>query len=207
MNSQKIVIVGGGHAAAQLCSSLAEAGASAGIVLVTREHLPPYHRPPLSKTFLKSGEAERQLHRDEAWFTQHGITVCLDTPIAAIDRDGHRIMTADGEQIDYDRLVLATGTRARTLASLAGPLANVATLRQLRDAERLRGQLLATTRGRLAVIGGGFIGLEVAATARLLGWSVTVLEAAPRLLFRRDGWRWRLSGVDLDPARLPAPAA
>ena len=188
MNPQKIVIVGGGHAAAQLCSSLAEAGLAQSLTLVSSEHVPPYHRPPLSKSFLKSAEAERQLHRDEAWFAQHGITLRLDATVTAIDRTGHQISTASGEQIDYDKLVLATGTRPRTLAALSGPISgpisNVATLRLLRDAEALRERLLVATPGRLAVIGGGFIGLEVAATARALGWQVTVLEAAPRLLAR-----------------------
>lgn len=184
MNPQKIVIVGGGHAAAQLCSSLAEAGAAGGVTLVSREHVPPYHRPPLSKTFLKTAEAERQLHRDEAWFAQHGITVRLDTAVIAIDRAARQIHSASGERIAYDKLVLATGTRPRTLPALAEPMRNVATLRMLRDAEQLRERLLVATPGRLAVVGGGFIGLEVAATARTLGWQVTVLEAAPRLLGR-----------------------
>ena len=182
MHTDSIVIVGGGHAAAQLCSVLAEAGLGGCVHLVCEEARLPYQRPPLSKAFLKSTAEGVQPHRAESWFAEAGITVHRADPAVAVDRDSRRVRLNSGAELVYAQLVLATGMRARRLPSLPEGLANVAVLRSADDAERLRAQLAAAQ--HLTVLGGGFIGLEIAATARALGKTVTVLESAPRLLAR-----------------------
>ena len=180
MNS--IVILGGGHAAAPLCAALAEAGLGAKVHLVCGEPHLPYQRPPLSKAYLKNPAELLQGHRGEAWYAQAGITVHSGDPAVAIDRAARSLTLRSGAVLPYGQLVLATGTRARRLPQLPDHLANVAVLRDAADAERLRG-LLASAKS-LTVLGGGFIGLEVAATARAQGLAVRVVEVAPRLLGR-----------------------
>ncbi len=182
MNIGKVVIVGGGHAAAQLCSALAEAGEASGIQLICEEGELPYQRPPLSKAFLKSVEQTVQLHRAESWYAERGIAVHRGDRAVAIDRAQRCVTLASGTRIDYDALVLATGTRARRLPNLPEGLDNVAVLRTAADAVALRARLHAAP--TLTVIGSGFIGLEIAATARQLGVAVEVLESAPRPLAR-----------------------
>lgn len=177
-----IVIVGGGHAAAALCAGLAAAGQGARVHLVCEEPELPYQRPPLSKAFLKSAAEPLQLHRTEAWYAEAGITLHRADAAVAVDRARHSVRLASGIELAYAHLVLATGARARRLPHLAEGLANVAALRGAADAQRLRGLLDAAQ--RLTVLGGGFIGLEIAATARALGKDVTLLESAPRLLPR-----------------------
>lgn len=184
MKRASVVVVGGGHAAAQLCGSLAEAGRAPGVVLVCGEDSVPYQRPPLSKAFLQADAQTLQQHRDPGWYEQHGIRVVLGQRAVAIDRARREVELAGGERVAYEQLVLATGARARVFAPFDRPLRNVHALRSAADAAALRELLLADSRGRLSVLGGGFIGLEVAATARKLGWQVQVFEAAPRLLAR-----------------------
>ncbi len=181
-SASSIVIVGAGHAGAQLCSALVAAGMGPRIHLVCEESELPYQRPPLSKTFLKNTEEALQWHRAEAWFAESGITLHRADPAVAIDRDAQRVTLRSGAQLRYEHLVLATGTRARRLPSLPEGLSNVAVLRSASDALSMRERLERIT--RLTVLGGGFIGLEVAATARALGKEVEVLESAPRLLAR-----------------------
>ena len=180
--SMSIVIVGGGHAAAQLCAGLLAAGRAAGVHLACEEPELPYQRPPLSKAFLKQPQEALQYHRPESWFADAGITVHLADPAVAIDRVERSVRLRSGKHLCYDRLVLATGARARRLSHLPDGLQNVAVLRSAADAVRLR-ELLADA-GHLTVVGGGFIGLEVAASALALGRRVDVLESAPRLLMR-----------------------
>jgi 3-phenylpropionate/trans-cinnamate dioxygenase ferredoxin reductase component len=177
-----IVIIGGGHAAAQLCGALAAAGQGRRLHLVCEEPALPYHRPPLSKSFLKNAEEPLQWHRAEAWFAEQGITLHRGDAALAFDRAARRVTLASGRVLSYEWLVLATGTRARRLAHLPDGLANVQVLRTAADAERLRAAWGGMQ--RLTVLGGGFIGLEVAATARALGKEVQVLESAPRLMMR-----------------------
>lgn len=184
MSADAIVIVGGGHAAAALCAALAAEGQGARVHLVCAEPHLPYQRPPLSKSFIKDPNEAPQWHRDAAWYQAQGITVHAPDAAQSIDREARALVLASGLRLPYARLVLATGTRARTLPGLPTPLANVATLRTAADAQRLRGWIHAQSGGDLLVLGGGFIGLEVAGTARQLGWTVKVLEAAPRLLAR-----------------------
>ena len=177
-----IVIVGGGHAGAQLCNALAGAGLGARVHLVCDEAELPYQRPPLSKAFLKDAQQAVQLHRAEPWFAEAGITLHRGDAAVAIDRAAHTVRLRSGAVLPYAQLVLATGAVARTLPALPATLANVAALRSAADALRLRGLLGAAQ--QVTVLGGGFIGLEIAATARALGKQVTVLESAPRLLSR-----------------------
>ena len=177
-----IVIVGGGHAGAQLCASLADAGLGPQVHLVCAEALLPYQRPPLSKAFLKSPTEALQHHRAAAWYAEAGITVHLGDAASAIDRAAKTLRLASGATLPYGTLVLATGTRARRLPQLPAGLANVAVLRNAADAEALRARLGSAR--ALTVLGGGFIGLEVAATAQALGLAVQVVEVAPRLLGR-----------------------
>lgn len=186
MNTDQIVIVGGGHAAAALCACLAEAGQARRVHLVSAESELPYQRPPLSKSFLKKADETIAPHKAAAWYAEQGIQVHLSDPVVSIDRKALRVLLRSGTQLDYQYLVLATGTRARTLDALPPGLSNVHLLRDAENARILRTRLAEMIdRGqRLTVLGGGFIGLELAASARQLGLDVTVLEVAPRLLGR-----------------------
>jgi 3-phenylpropionate/trans-cinnamate dioxygenase ferredoxin reductase subunit len=181
-NTESIVIVGGGHAAAQLCIGLAAAGLGGQVHLVCEETALPYQRPPLSKAFLKNPAEALQLHRPEAWYAEAGITVHRGDPAVAIDRAAHLLHLQSGAVLPYHRLVLATGARARHLPHLPAALGNVFSLRSAADALRLRAALPEAA--AVTLLGGGFIGLEIAASARALGQAVTVLESAPRLLAR-----------------------
>lgn len=182
METTTIVIVGGGHAGVQLCNALAAAGQGSRVQLVCDEHELPYQRPPLSKGFLKSADEGVQSHRAETWYAESGITVFRGDAAVAIDRARKSLRLASGRELPYQHLVLATGARARTLPGLPASLNNVATLRSAADAAALRTRLASAP--SLTVLGGGFIGLEIAATARALGKPVTVLEGLPRLLAR-----------------------
>jgi 3-phenylpropionate/trans-cinnamate dioxygenase ferredoxin reductase component len=180
--TESIVIVGGGHAGVQLCVALVEAGQGARVHLVCAEDELPYQRPPLSKSFLKQPDDAPALHRMADWFAQAGVTVHRGDAAVHIDRAARQLALASGRQLPYDRLVLATGADARWPADWPRDLANVCVLRTLADARGLRDRLATAT--SVTVLGGGFIGLEVAATARAQGKGVTVIEAAPRLLMR-----------------------
>lgn len=180
--SDAILIVGGGHAAAQLCAALVEAGAGPRVHLICAEAELPYQRPPLSKSFLKQPDEVPGLHRTAGWFAQSGIRVLQADPVVSLDRVARRVILASGQILAYGQLVLATGADARWPTGLSADLANVCVLRTVADARRLRERLAAAT--LVTVLGGGFIGLEIAATARAQGKAVRVLEAAPRLLMR-----------------------
>ena len=198
-----IVIVGGGHAAAQLCAGLAAAGQGPRVHLVFDETELPYQRPPLSKVFMKSPQEPLQTLRAQAWYAEAGITLHCGDAAVALDRTRRLVRLQSGAELNYAALVLATGSSSRTLPPLRAGLANVAALRSAADAARLRALLEAAQ--HLTVLGGGFIGLEIAATARALGKAVTVLESAPRLLVRSVSpelaehvlQTHRASGIDL----------
>jgi 3-phenylpropionate/trans-cinnamate dioxygenase ferredoxin reductase subunit len=180
--ADRFVIIGGGHAGAQLCAALAEAGLGAQTDLVCAEAVLPYQRPPLSKAFLKSPDEALQPHRSDEWFAKAGIAVHLGDRAVAIDRQARKVRLASGTELPYACAVIATGAHARHLPHLPDGLSNVAVLRSADDATALRRRIGAAE--HVTVLGGGFIGLEVAATARALGKAVTVFEAAPRLLMR-----------------------
>lgn len=179
---EHIVIVGGGHAAAQLCSSLTEEGWSGQVTLVSEEEVLPYHRPPLSKTFIKSSESDPQLLRPEQFYTDSNVRLLLGSRADRIDRDRRQLVLQAGDVLNYDKLVLATGMKVRRLPRIPSDIANVHYLRTLRDAEALR-HALSSARN-VKIVGAGFIGLEIAATARQMGKDVSVFEVGPRVLGR-----------------------
>jgi 3-phenylpropionate/trans-cinnamate dioxygenase ferredoxin reductase subunit len=178
-----VVIVGAGQAGFQVAASLRADGHAGPIRLIGAEAHPPYQRPPLSKGLLLGKMArERLLFRQPNFYDAQAVELQLGTTVTAIDRGGHAIMTASGERIPYDILVLATGTRIRPLPLPGTALDGVMYLRTLDHAGELAERI---ERARaVVVIGGGFIGLEVAAATRMLGKPATVLEAADRLMGR-----------------------
>jgi 3-phenylpropionate/trans-cinnamate dioxygenase ferredoxin reductase subunit len=181
--TEKIVIAGAGHAAGQVIATLRQKKFSGQIVLVGNEPYLPYQRPPLSKKFL-AGEmpAERLYVKPESFYDDPQIELRLETTITAIDRDAKTLIVEDGGDIAYDKLILALGSRARTLPVKGADLKRVHYLRSIADAEGIHAEL--DVGRRLVVIGAGYIGLEVAAVARKLGLDVTVLEMADRVMSR-----------------------
>lgn len=177
-----IVIVGAGHAGAQLSASLREEGYDGQITLVSQEPDLPYHKPPLSKSFMKAEDAPLQPLRAHSFFEAKAIDLRLGQKAVRIDRAERRLCFEDGTSLAYGRLVLATGTSARKLVVPGADLAGVHTLRTADDARHLRANLPPT--GRVVVVGGGFIGLEAAAMLSARGLDVSVVELAPRLLGR-----------------------
>jgi len=204
MAEGRVVIVGAGQAGFQTAASLRQDGFGGRIALVGDEGSPPYQRPPLSKTFVKEdGPVEALWFRPEAFFADNRVEARWADPAVAIDRAARRVRLASGDALDYDRLVLATGARNRKLPVQGADLDGVVDLRTAADALDLRARL--RTAKRVAVIGAGFIGLEIAATSRILGCDVTVLEAAPRVMGRAVSEelsahcleRHRAAGVDI----------
>jgi 3-phenylpropionate/trans-cinnamate dioxygenase ferredoxin reductase subunit len=183
VSNEHCVIIGGSHAAAQLGASLRQAGWEGAISIVGDEALPPYHRPPLSKAYL-AGEkhSDDLLIRPVSFYEKNDIDLVLGNRVTAIDRDAKQITLHDGGSIPYTKLALTTGARVRKLTLPGHELEGVFYLRDLRDVDRIRTFVGA---GKSAVIiGGGYIGLETAASLRKLGMEVTVLEALPRVLQR-----------------------
>ncbi|OXS99407.1 hypothetical protein B7H23_14705 [Notoacmeibacter marinus] len=181
-DAQTIVIVGSGHAGAQVAASLRQEKFAGEILMFGDEPGLPYQRPPLSKTYMKDGNPDRLLIRNQTFFDDNAIVLRNETRVAAIDREAHEIVLADGERQRYDHLVLATGAVNRALPIPGIDLEGVLELRTLAHAEDIRGRMGAAD--HIAIIGGGFIGLEFAAMARGLGTDVTVLELADRVMAR-----------------------
>ena len=180
---EAIVIVGAGQAAAQAAETLRKRGHKGALTIVGDENQLPYQRPPLSKKFLAGAmEQDRLLLRHAAHYQEHNIDLRLGFSAVSIDRSNHRIEIADGSRLDYRRLLLATGCRPRLLPAPGAELAGVYYLRSVADVERLRREVQPGRRA--VVIGGGYIGLEVAATCREAGLEVTVIEAADRVMGR-----------------------
>ncbi len=180
--SRGIVIVGGGHGGSQIAASLRSDGYEGPLTLVTAERDVPYQRPPLSKAFLKEPAHDLLPLRPESFYAKNAIDLRLGAEVGAIDRAGSAVVLTDGTTIAFDQLALATGATPRLPPVEGIDLAGVFTLRHAEDARRLRTALYAAN--DVVVVGGGFIGLEIAGTARLLGKTVTVLEAADRLMGR-----------------------
>lgn len=178
----KIVVVGGGHAAAQLCACFSDP--SFDISLVSEESIAPYHRPPLSKGALSALDCEPQDIRGAAFYTQFNICLLLGTTVMSIDR-AHRVVGLQGStgtsELAYDHLVLATGSSPRLLAG--GDTNGVPHFYLRTQADVLKLRECAAAFERVAVVGAGFIGLEVACTLRAMGKKVTVF-ARDRLLGR-----------------------
>jgi 3-phenylpropionate/trans-cinnamate dioxygenase ferredoxin reductase subunit len=176
----RVVVVGGGQAGFQTCASLRDNGFEGSLTLVCGEGMLPYQRPPLSKGYLV-GENEDIVLRPEAYFEQHQVAT-VNAMAVDVERPDREIVLDDGSRLGYDRLVLATGARPRVLPVPGSRLNGILPLRTLGDADELRKALIGCR--RLAVIGGGFIGLEVAAAARKLDVETTVVESLPRTMAR-----------------------
>lgn len=184
--NQRLVIVGTGCAGVELAFAARAGGWAGPITLLGDEPAIPYQRPPLSKAFLTGDASAESLQlRTPELYKASNIELRTDTRAASIDRAAKTVSLADGTSLPYDRLVLATGGRPRPLPAAADgaeSAANFFYLRTIADSERIRAQL--TSGANLVIVGGGYVGLEVAAAAIKRGMCVTVLEAAPRVLAR-----------------------
>jgi 3-phenylpropionate/trans-cinnamate dioxygenase ferredoxin reductase subunit len=178
-----VVIAGAGQAGLQVAASLRDGHYTGSITLVGDEPHLPYGRPPLSKAFLKGADGTETLWlRPQSFIDRHSIALRSGVAVVAIEREHRRVMLADGEALGFDTLVLATGARNRALPVPGADLNGVFSLRGTDDAVRLRAALAAAQ--SVVVVGGGFLGLEVASTAAAAGLAVTVVEAGPRLMGR-----------------------
>jgi 3-phenylpropionate/trans-cinnamate dioxygenase ferredoxin reductase subunit len=185
MNETKlgVVIVGAGHAGGTVAALLRQYGYAAPITLIGEEPLAPYQRPPLSKAWLKGeADADSLALKPSEFYAEVGIELILGVGVTSIDRGPHTVNLTEGRTLGYDTLIIATGARARALPIPGADLAGVLSLRSAADAEALKAALQAGR--RLAVIGGGYIGLEAAASARALGAEAVVIEREPRILAR-----------------------
>jgi len=179
----KVLIIGAGHAGGTAAALLRQYGHEGPIVLAGEESAAPYQRPPLSKAWLK-GEADLEalLLRPESFYAEQGIELRTGVAATAIDAAAKTVSFADGAVENYDALILATGSTARKLAIPGADRPELLELRTLADAERLKAALAPGR--RLAVVGGGYVGLEAAASARALGAEVVVIERMDRVLAR-----------------------
>ncbi len=180
---EQILIVGAGQAAVQTVDTLRRRGFTGKLTLVGEEPWLPYQRPPLSKKYLAGAvQLERLLIRPAPFYAEHQVTTHLGRRVTEIAPHARRVRLEDGLALPYDALLLATGSRPRRLPVPGAELAGVHTLRTIADVDRIRAE--AAVGKHLVIIGGGYIGLEVAATARELGLEVTVLEMAERVMAR-----------------------
>ncbi|WP_437934479.1 NAD(P)/FAD-dependent oxidoreductase [Sorangium sp. So ce341] len=170
-----IVLIGGGLASARAAETLRAEGYEGPLTLVGDELVPPYHRPPLSKTYLS--EPADQLIAPEDVYRANGVDVRLARRAVSLDVERRRVVLDQGEHVAFDKLLVATGAAPRRMPIPGGDLANVVTFRTIEDADALRARLCAGP--RVVIVGGGLLGLELAASLRTLGHAVTLLEAAP----------------------------
>ena len=178
-----VVILGAGHAGGTAAALLRQYGHEGPITLVGEEPIPPYQRPPLSKAWLKGeADADSLALKPLEFYAEHQIDFRPSTTGVSIDRGGKTVALSDGSSLTYDVLILATGARAIALPSPGADLGGVMFLRTAADAEQLKATIGPGK--TLAVVGGGYIGLEVAASGRALGAEVVVLEREERLLAR-----------------------
>jgi 3-phenylpropionate/trans-cinnamate dioxygenase ferredoxin reductase subunit len=182
MTDGPVIIIGAGHGGYQVAASLRQAGFAGRIGLINDEAHLPYQRPPLSKAYIKgSAGPESLMFRPEKFYHDQTIELIAGRAVS-IDRAGRKVLLASGETLPYGHLVLATGARNRLLDLPNANLPDVKYLRILDESEALRNIMPSKT--RVVVIGAGFIGLEFAATARIKGLEVDVLELAPRVMAR-----------------------
>lgn len=182
LSIDRVVIVGSGQAGVECAAALRHNGFSGSVIIVGDEPDLPYQRPPLSKEFLKSVEDSSLPLRGEAFYGQNAIDLRLGVTAESIDREGRELVLKDGERLPYDHLVLATGARNRFPPVRGLEPARVLELRTLAHARALTSKL--DDLRHVAIVGGGFIGLEVAALLRQRDIAVDVLEAADRLMGR-----------------------
>jgi 3-phenylpropionate/trans-cinnamate dioxygenase ferredoxin reductase component len=182
-NSRHIVIAGAGHAGGSAAAMLRQLGWQGAITLIGEEPIPPYQRPPLSKAWLTGEATEESLAlRPATFYPQATIDLRLEIRVTAIDRAAKTVALSDGSTLSYDYLILALGARARRLSVPGADLDGVLELRSAADADRLKAVLRPGA--KMAVIGGGYIGLEAAASARALGAEVIIIERESRVLAR-----------------------
>jgi 3-phenylpropionate/trans-cinnamate dioxygenase ferredoxin reductase component len=181
--SGRAVVVGAGHAGGSVAAFLRQYGFAGPITLVGEEPVPPYQRPPLSKAWLKGEVDQTALElRPPSFYSQNDIDLRVRTTAEAIDRSSQTVRLSSGTALEYDWLILATGARARRIPFAGAASNTVLELRTAADAETLKESLCAGSRA--VIVGGGYIGLEAAASARALGVEVTVIERETRLLAR-----------------------
>lgn len=184
MPVNSIVVIGAGQAGFSCCAKLRALGYAGDLTLIGEEPQPPYQRPPLSKAYLQGEMSlERLLLRPLPFYEERAITLLTGVRAARIDRDAKTVELSDGRRLQYDRVVLCTGSLPiRLPASLGGDLAGVYYVRNLADADAMAGEFRPGCRA--LVIGGGYIGLEAAAVAAKNGVKTTLVEASDRILKR-----------------------
>ncbi len=183
MSTPRIVILGAGHAGGTAAALLRQQGHAGSITMIGEEPIVPYQRPPLSKAYLKGEtDAEDLKLKPDSFYPEHDVTLRLGTRVSAIDRASKLVLLEGGGEVPYDILILATGSANRKLALAGAQPHELLELRSLADAERLKAVLEPGK--TLAIVGGGYIGLEAAASARSFQADAVVLELAPRVLAR-----------------------
>ncbi len=181
--TEHIVIIGAGQAGAQAVATLRAEGFGGSLTLVGDEPYAPYQRPPLSKAYLSGTmERDRLFLKPDAFYAESHCEVILGSAATAIDRQERTVSLAGGRTLSYDKLLLATGTRVRHIPVPGATLPGVHYLRNIADVDALQAAFVSGT--KLAVVGGGYIGLEVAAVAVKRGLQVTVFEALDRVMAR-----------------------
>ncbi len=181
--AEKIVVIGAGQAGLQAVLTLRAEGFAGTVTLIGDEPYPPYQRPPLSKAYLLGKMArERLFLKPDAFYAAGACDPILGATVTAIDRAAKTVRLSDGRGVPYDKLLIATGTRARTLACSGAELSGIHTLRSIADVDVLKPLMQAGTRA--VIVGGGYIGLEVAAVAVTHGLNVTLIEALDRIMAR-----------------------
>jgi 3-phenylpropionate/trans-cinnamate dioxygenase ferredoxin reductase component len=184
VKTSKLLIVGGGMVAGYAAKQLAELGLKSGdLTIVSAEHSVPYERPPLSKGFLAGRDSEESIRIvPNDFYSAHGVDLRLETEVTGIVPAAKRVHLRSGEELAFEKLILATGSRVRTLEVPGANLAGIFYLRSMDDSKRIRGQ--AERAKRAAVIGGGFIGMEVASVLAQKGIEVVMIVREARVLPR-----------------------
>ena len=180
------LIVGASLCGAKAAETLRSEGFDGTVILLGTETERPYERPPLSKGYLLGKEDKSVIYvHEDGWYAEHGVDLRLGVTVTSVDPAGRTVTTADGESVSYDRLLLATGSSPRQLSVPGADREGVLYLRTAGDSERLAAAIKGG--GRVAVVGAGWIGLEVTAAAREAGCDVTVVEPEPAALYRAVG--------------------
>ena len=178
-----IVIIGAGQAAGQCVATLKKLGCAHKIILIGEESHPPYQRPPLSKSFLEGKVGlERVYMKNREFYEENEVEFYPNTLVKEIDREEKKVRTSCGKEFEFEKLVIATGSRARELEIEGIQLGNVYYLRTIDDVEKIKEQMSVCQ--NLSIIGAGYIGLEVAAVASELGMNVSIFEMADRSMNR-----------------------
>ncbi len=190
--SEQIVIIGAGQAGAQAVATLRAEGFAGTLAMVGDEPFAPYQRPPLSKAYLAGTfERERLFLKPDAFYAEAQCELILGTAAASIDRGRREVVLGDGRRLPYDKLLFATGSRVRHIPVPGADLPGIHYLRGIADVDALRPAFVKGA--RLAVVGGGYIGLEVAAVAAKRGLEVTVFETLDRVMARAVSPKCRIS--------------